>query len=84
MKTVVLFLEDQTDYHYYILEGDLRSLHNVFIGAGTDDLTEELEQERLCDLIYDCGILKNKESYHDAAVDAIRQGAYFIVAGSIP
>ena len=72
MKTVVLFLEDQTDYHYYILEGDLRSLHNVFIGAGTDDLTEELEQERLCDLIY------------DAAVDAIRQGAYFIVAGSIP
>jgi len=81
MKTVMIFDDCQAELKFYIFDGDLSHLHEVYFNSFGDEKEDELQ-----DLIYnDQGEeLSIDPVTIEQATQAIRDGAILIVCGFVP
>lgn len=78
MQTVVIFDSyGEAPIQFFVAEGDFRGLNEVYINAAD---SEEAAQDKLIGLL-----LQNKDKMlYTFPVEAVRQGAFVIVAGFLP
>ena len=82
VRTAVIYDEGQGDLKFFVYDGDLRDLDNVYINQYGGD---EVKMTRLYDTLYDeNGYCKVEFCDREQFTDAIQRGAYVTVCGFLP
>jgi hypothetical protein len=80
MKTVMIWNDGDNPIRFAILDGDYRHMDRVYVNASGDD-EAEAKQEQLSDIVYDNKGRERLQFKDEFPVEAVKQGAYVIVAG---
>jgi hypothetical protein len=83
-KTAIIWAED-TSLTYFVLDGDFRQFHQVYIGGNYEEDVEKNEEleEGLDKLMFVSGDHKHSPVTLDQLADAVRAGAYLIECGQL-
>lgn len=89
MKTVMIYDQLDSALRFFVLDGDYRHLHNVYINQYVEDKKArkeaEKKQDELNELVYNTETGEFKIPVLDEfPVQAVRDGAEVVVAGFLP